>query len=108
MKSVPADLLKNQTKVLLLRNMVGPGEVDNDLEPEVKEECKKYGDVVSCVVYELPNRPDDEAVRIFVEFGKVEQAVKAAIDMSGRFFGGRCVKTGFYNYDHFKQFRLSD
>jgi hypothetical protein len=28
--------------------MVGPGEVDEELEPEVKEECEaKYGEVVS-------------------------------------------------------------
>ena len=28
------------------QNMVGPGEVDDDLEPEVREECReKYGPV---------------------------------------------------------------
>jgi hypothetical protein len=33
--------------------MVGPGEVDEELEPEVKEECEaKYGEVVS-VIYIL-------------------------------------------------------
>lgn len=88
--------------------MVGPGEVDNDLEPEVKEECAKYGDVVSCLIYELPTRPEDEAVRIFVEFAKVEHAVKAVVDMNGRFFGGRCVKAGFYSVDKFKKFQLAD
>jgi hypothetical protein len=30
--------------------MVGPGEVDEELEPEVKEECEaKYGEVVSVI-----------------------------------------------------------
>ena len=30
-----------------LQNMVGPGEVDEELEPEVKEECEtKYGDII--------------------------------------------------------------
>lgn len=33
--------------------MVGPGEVDEDLEPEVKEEMMKYGDVVSVVIFEV-------------------------------------------------------
>jgi hypothetical protein len=32
--------------------MVGPGEVDEELEPEVKEECEaKYGEVVSVILY---------------------------------------------------------
>ena len=31
----------------ILQNMVGPGEVDEELEPEVKEECEtKYGDII--------------------------------------------------------------
>ena len=33
--------------------MVGPGEVDDDLQPEVTEECSKYGEVVKCLVYEV-------------------------------------------------------
>ncbi|XP_055355161.1 splicing factor 45-like [Paramacrobiotus metropolitanus] len=102
------DLFRSQTKVLLLRNMVGPGDVDNDLEPEVKEECSNFGEVVTCLIYELPGKPDDEAVRIFVEFAKVEQAVKAVVTMNGRFFGGRAVKAGFYDIDKFKKFQLAE
>ena len=57
--------------------MVGPGEVDDDLEPEVKEECNgKYGDVSSVVIFELPNTVPEEAVRIFIEFKRVESAIK--------------------------------
>lgn len=33
--------------------MVGPGDVDDDLEPEVAEECAKYGDVNKCLIYEV-------------------------------------------------------
>ena len=33
--------------------MVGPGEVDDDLQPEVAEECSKYGEVVKCLVFEV-------------------------------------------------------
>jgi hypothetical protein len=32
--------------------MVGPGEVDDDLQPEVAEECSKYGRVIKCLVFE--------------------------------------------------------
>lgn len=44
------EILKNPTKVVLLRNMVGPGEVDEELEPETKEECGRYGEVVCPIV----------------------------------------------------------
>ena len=82
--------------VYLPQNMVGPGEVDDDLQPEVTEECSKYGEVVKCLVYEVnmqfhwlvyiviltnqvPSLPDHEAVRIFVEFTRVESAIKGIV-----------------------------
>ena len=33
--------------------MVGPGEVDDDLEPETAEECGKYGKVAKVVIFEV-------------------------------------------------------
>ena len=96
--------------------MVGPGEVDEDLQPETTEECSKYGDVANCLVYEvkpycmyiefvchrahsthvgqetwsvlhtlycsfittqIPHGVDEsEAVRIFVQFTRLESAIK--------------------------------
>lgn len=57
--------------------MVGPGEVDDELEPEVREECNgKYGAVVQVVIFEIPKAVPEEAVRIFVEFQRVESAIK--------------------------------
>lgn len=102
------ELLKESTRILLLQNMVGPGEVDDDLEAETKEECKKYGDVVKCLIYEIPNKrvPDSEAVRIFVEFSKVESAMKAVSDLNGRYFGGRIVRATFYNLERFNKYEL--
>ncbi|KAM5172057.1 splicing factor 45 [Mantella aurantiaca] len=47
------EILKCPTKVVLLRNMVGAGEVDEDLEVETKEECEKYGKVGKCVIFEV-------------------------------------------------------
>jgi splicing factor 45 len=55
--------------------MVGPGEVDDLLDSETKEECQKYGEVEKCLIYEVCRRID-EAVRIFVEFKRVESAIK--------------------------------
>ncbi len=66
------------TRVVCLRNMVGPGEVDPDLEDEVANECSKYGQVQSVMIFEVTTAgyPDDQAVRIFVEFERLEQATK--------------------------------
>jgi len=33
--------------------MVGPGEVDEDLEGETFEECGKYGKVIKCIIFEV-------------------------------------------------------
>ncbi|XP_065223432.1 splicing factor 45 isoform X1 [Planococcus citri] len=101
------ELMKTPSKVVLLKNMVGPGEVDQELEPEVKDECNtKYGDVVKVLIHELPNGEQEEAVRIFVEFKRIESAIKAVVDLNGRFFGGRQVKAGFYNQEKFASFQL--
>lgn len=104
------DLMKNPSKVVLCKNMVGPGEVDDDLEPEIKEECNgKYGDVISVIVLELPNAPSpEETVRIFIEFKKVASAIKAVIDLNGRFFGGREVKAQFFDQDKYENLVLTD
>lgn len=102
------EILKNPTKVVLLRNMVGRGEVDEDLEGETKEECEKYGKVVKCVIFEIAEVSDDEAVRIFLEFERVESAIKAVVDLNGRYFGGRVVKACFYNLDKFRVFDLGE
>nr|CAB3265467.1 splicing factor 45-like [Phallusia mammillata] len=106
-KSV-TDLLKNPTKVICLRNMVGPGEVDDDLEGETSEECSKYGTVNKCIIFEMHGVNDEEAIRIFIEFDRMEAAIKALVDLNGRFFGGRTVKASFYDVEKFKSFQLSE
>lgn len=101
------EIMKTPSKVVLLRNMVGPGDVDEELEPEVKDECNtKYGEVVKVLIFEMPNVPSDEAVRIFVEFKRIESAIKAVVDLNGRFFGGRQVKAGFYDVEKFNSLQL--
>nr|AEE62404.1 unknown [Dendroctonus ponderosae] len=103
------EIVKNPSKVVLLKNMVGPGEVDDDLEPEVKDECNtKYGPVASCIIHEIPHDDPEEAVRIFVEFQRIESAIKAVVDLNGRFFGGRQVKATFYDTEKFDNLQLMD
>ncbi|VDN35602.1 unnamed protein product [Cylicostephanus goldi] len=96
-----AEAIKRSTKVLMLTNMVGPDEVDDELEPEIRDEMAKYGQVASVVIHKLNNVSDELAVRIFVEFTNVAQAIKAFVVMNGRFFGGRSVAAAFYNVDDF-------
>ncbi|CAG0921153.1 unnamed protein product [Notodromas monacha] len=103
------EIMKKPSKVVLLKNMVGPGEVDDFLETEVKDECtQKYGDVIKVIIFEIPNQIPEEAVRIFVEFRRMESAIKAVVDLNGRFFGGRTVKAGFYEQTRFCALQLGD
>lgn len=71
-------LLRPVLQVVLLQNMCGgPSEVDDDLEPETAEECAKYGAVVTCMIYQMPDAGEGpEVVRIFVEFEAVEAAAR--------------------------------
>ncbi|KAJ3347323.1 Splicing factor 45 [Entophlyctis luteolus] len=66
-----------ESRVILLLNMVGPGEVDEDLEEETASECSKFGRVVNVKIFEAkvgPSIQQDEAVRIFVKFEEVDAA----------------------------------
>ena len=45
--------ISTRTLFYVFQNMVGPGEVDEELEPETAEECSKYGKVIKCVIYEV-------------------------------------------------------
>ncbi|KAF2317889.1 hypothetical protein GH714_041209 [Hevea brasiliensis] len=97
------------TRVLMLRNMVGPGEVDDELEEEVGSECSKYGTVTRVLIFEItePNFPRDEAVRIFVQFERSEETTKALIDLDGRYFGGNVVRATFYDEERFSKNELA-
>ena len=63
---------------MLLRNLVSPGEVDDDLEEEVALELQKYGEVQKVLIFEVTesNFPPEEAVRIFVEFKSTDESQK--------------------------------
>lgn len=87
------------SKVLLLRNVVAPGEVDEDLEDEVAEECEKFGPVVRVLIFELEDlgRSAGEAVRVFAEFTEAASAARCLEGMNGRFFGGRTIRASYYS-----------
>lgn len=62
-----------QSKVLVLRNMVGVEDLDEDLEHEVTDECSKFGVVNRVVIYNEKQGEEEDAeviVKIFVEFSQ--------------------------------------
>lgn len=97
------------SSVVLLTNMVGPGEVDDTLQEETASECEKYGQVVRCLIFEVQNGkvPPEEAVRIFVKFGSSVFAERALRDLDGRFFGGRQVRGQFFDERRFDLLQLA-
>ena len=103
--------VKNPSKVILLRNMVDPGKVDDALEGEIKAECGKFGGVTTVMIFEVKNFekigcPPQGAVRIFVEFTSLAGAMKAVADLDGRFFAKRRISAVFFPQKRFASFDL--
>lgn len=91
---------KSESKVLVLRNMVGVEDLDEDLEHEVTDECSKFGAVSRVVIYNEKQGEEEDAeviVKIFVEFSQPAEVEKAASALSGRWFGGRVIKAEPYD-----------
>ncbi|KAL4717382.1 hypothetical protein ACJJTC_017269 [Scirpophaga incertulas] len=104
-------LRRRASAVLLLRDMVAPGDVDDALHLETQEECSKWGKVERLVIYnERQSEDDDPAhanVKIFVQFSEPEEAQAAAQALNGRYFGGRTVRATIYDQELFDHGDLS-
>ena len=101
------------------------------------QECEKYGAVKQCVIFEVTERSvaPEEAVRTFVAFEKQvpanpppplshtmravpsnatlwclpqESALKAFLDLEGRFFAGRKISCAFYDEARFLDRELDE
>lgn len=83
--------------MVLLTNLVGPGELDADLEEEVVHEAQKFGALTQFKVVEVTGAAPEESVRVFLEFANGEGATNAFTAMDGRLFGGRVVKARFFD-----------
>jgi len=93
------------SRVLLLENLVARGEVDADLEEEVRGECGRFGKVVQVRVHEGKGSED---VRVFVRFTEKEACSKAQTAMHNRWFGGRQVRAAAYDEDSFLEGELDE
>lgn len=95
---------------MVLRNMVGPDDIDDDLEGEVTEECGKFGQVKRVVIYQERQGEEDDAeviVKIFVEFSQVAEMNRAIQALNHRWFGGRKVAAEVYDQGRFETSDLS-
>lgn len=99
-----------QSTVMVLRNMVGPDDIDDDLEGEVTEECGKFGQVKRVIIYQERQGEEDDAeviVKIFVEFSEVAEMNRAIQALNHRWFGGRKVAAEVYDQERFETSDLS-
>ncbi|XP_020489257.1 poly(U)-binding-splicing factor PUF60 isoform X1 [Labrus bergylta] len=103
-------LRKSESTVMVLRNMVGPEDIDDDLEGEVTEECGKFGAVNRVIIYQEKQGEEEDAdiiVKIFVEFSMASEMDKAIQALNDRWFGGRKVVAEVYDQDRFNSSDLS-
>ncbi|XP_043287741.1 poly(U)-binding-splicing factor half pint-like isoform X2 [Venturia canescens] len=92
---------KVESRVVILRNMVSPEDVDETLQEEIQDECSKFGIVERVIIYNERQSEDDEdaevIIKIFVEFSQMTEAERARDSLNGRYFGGRLVKAELYD-----------
>lgn len=103
-------VLSRQSTVMVLRNMVGPDNIDDDLEAEVTEECGKFGQVKRVIIYQERQGDEDDAdviVKIFVKFSEVVEMTRAIQALDQRWFGGRKVSAEAYDQERFESSDLS-
>ncbi|XP_078143900.1 poly(U)-binding-splicing factor PUF60a isoform X2 [Centroberyx gerrardi] len=103
-------LRKQESTVMVLRNMVGPDDIDDDLEGEVTEECGKFGRVKRVIIYQERQGEEDDAdviVKIFVEFSEAAEMNRAIQALNHRWFGGRKVVAEVYDQERFENSDLS-
>ncbi|XP_065072045.1 poly(U)-binding-splicing factor PUF60-like [Rhopilema esculentum] len=95
---------QSRSKVLVLRNMVSVEDIDDDLEMEVTDECRKFGEVNRVIIYQEKQGEEEDAavvVKVFVEFNEPEEAEKAQSVFNGRWFGGNCIIGEIYDEEKF-------
>lgn len=88
------------SKVVLLKNVVGAGDVDRDLEGDLAEECKKYGQVLKVEIVEAKEEDLEQLdaadhVHVYVHYAGLEQAKQAQSALDGRWFASRKVQALF-------------
>jgi len=92
-------LSRNESPVLVLKNMVLPQDVDDELSEEVRDECSKYGKVEKVLIHH--NKAED-SILIFVQFSNQDEAGRARQALDRRYFGGRVIQAEYYPKEKFE------
>ena len=66
---------KMESRVILLTNMVGPEDVDEDLQEDVEQECNKYGKVDHIVIYQV------RILLLFTNLNRLPRRSKTSLKM---------------------------
>lgn len=92
------------SSVIILKNIVGPGEVDESLDEEIGTECSKFGEVLSVLIFEVTDKsfPPEAAVRVFVQFDSQQASERAVTELNGRYFGGRAIRVDYFDKARFE------
>lgn len=103
-------LRKQESTVTVLRNMVDPKDIDDDVEGEVTEECGKFGAVNRVIIYQEKQGGEEDAeiiVKFFVEFSMVSETHKAIQALNWCWFAGCKVVAEVYDQERFGNSDLS-
>ena len=96
----------SESNILVLLEMVTQNDLMDDDEykeivEDIRDECSKYGVVVSITIprpnKEKPDEKVDGLGKVFVEFTANDQAIKARDALQGRTFENRIVIAQFYD-----------
>ncbi|KAK9456465.1 hypothetical protein V1511DRAFT_497640 [Dipodascopsis uninucleata] len=86
------------SKVIVMMNLIEPGEVDEELATEIGEECgEKYGNVERVFIHEQTLN-----VNVYVKFNSELSALRAVNGLHGRLFNGNSISTKFYDETDFE------
>jgi RNA recognition motif-containing protein len=96
--------------VIVLTNMVSPDEeLDDTLQLDVYEECKKHGAVTQVIIYvdkAVKQADQDETrdeIKIFVKYKDEKSAMSAISNLNSRYFGGRQISAKLYDRHAFSR-----
>jgi len=92
----------SKTRILVLLNMVSEEDLatdqdHNELMEEVREECAKFGNLLSMKIPREKDGVEPSAIKkIFLEYATVQDAANAEKELKGRQFGPNVVETSFF------------
>ena len=97
----PPQIIPDQTRILVLLNMVTDDDLASDddyqdLITEVREECAKFGSLLSIKIPRAQDNVELSAIRkVFLEYATLPDALAAQSELQGRKFGPNIVETRF-------------